>query len=164
MHACLVCTQGIEKLVLPSMKQEKNKDEDTPWEFFKKEHQRMCEEGEKWMKDTSTSCMLVATLIATVVFAAAFTVPGGSNQDNGTPIFLHKDMFMLFVVFDALAMFSSINSIWMFLSILTARFAEEDFLNTLPKRLIIGFATLFLAIVSTVTAFSAAISLVLGNE
>lgn len=46
--------------------------------------------GEKWMKDTATSCMFVATLVASVVFAAAFTVPGSNREDTGLPFFLEK--------------------------------------------------------------------------
>ncbi|CAA2956949.1 ankyrin repeat-containing NPR4-like [Olea europaea subsp. europaea] len=38
----------------------------TPRELFTDEHDKLREAGEKWMKDTATSCMLVATLIATV--------------------------------------------------------------------------------------------------
>ena len=143
---------------------QRNEVKQTPWQLFKSEHETMHEKGEKWMKDAADSCMLVATLIATVVFAAAFTVPGGNNQDTGTPIFLQNNTFMLFAIFDALALFSFINSLWMFLSIRTARFAQEDFLETLPKRLIFGLATLFLAIVSSVVAFSAALSLVPGHR
>ncbi|MCH96154.1 ankyrin repeat protein, partial [Trifolium medium] len=63
------------------------KDEDgkTAWQVFKEDHTALLEEGKTWMKDTSNSCMLVATLIATIAFAAAITVPGGNNQDKGIP-------------------------------------------------------------------------------
>jgi hypothetical protein len=43
------------------------------------------------MKDTTNYCMLVVTLIATVVFAAAFTILGGNNQETETPIFLKNN-------------------------------------------------------------------------
>ena len=52
-------------------------------------------DGEKWTKDTANYCMLVATLITTMVFAATFTVPGGSNQDRGTPIFLKTKGYLI---------------------------------------------------------------------
>ena len=151
-------------MVNPFARQQLNEAGETPWEFFRKEHENMHKEAKEWMNNTANSCMLVATLIATVVFAVAFTVPGGNNQDTGTPIFLQKSTFILFTLFDALALFSSITSVWMFLSILTARFAQEDFLETLPKKLIFGLATLFLATASSMIAFGAALSLELGNR
>ncbi|OVA20340.1 Ankyrin repeat [Macleaya cordata] len=136
---------------------------------FTEQHKDLVEKGEKWMKDTANSCMLVATLIATVVFAAAFTVPGGNISDsnssnNGIPIFLNKNSFMVFAVADALALFSSITSVLMFLSILTSRYAEEDFLKSLPEKLIIGLATLFFSIATMIVAFSAGLSIVLGKR
>ncbi|XP_010251697.1 PREDICTED: uncharacterized protein LOC104593512 isoform X2 [Nelumbo nucifera] len=68
----------IEKFVSPHCKEETNNEGKTPRAAFGEEHMDLVEKGEKWMKDTATSCMIVATLIATVVFAAAFTVPGGN--------------------------------------------------------------------------------------
>nr|XP_028953458.1 uncharacterized protein LOC114822689 [Malus domestica] len=130
-----------------------------------KEHKGLLKEGKKWMKDTSNSCMIVAALIATIVFAAAFTMPGGNTSDNkGTPIFLRSKTFMLYAISDAVALFSSLTSLLMFLSILTARYAEEDFLESLPKRLIIGLALLFLAIAATMIVFCATLAMALGER
>lgn len=67
----------MEKLVPPSYQKRKNKDGKTPRELFTEEHKILLKEGERWMKDTGNSCMIVSTLIATMVFAAGFTVPGG---------------------------------------------------------------------------------------
>ncbi|KAI3668988.1 hypothetical protein L6452_40206 [Arctium lappa] len=63
----------------------------------------------------------MATLIATVAFAVAFTVPGGYNQEHGLPIFLHERTFFIFVIADAISVFSSSTSLLVFLSILTSR-------------------------------------------
>ncbi|CAL2274545.1 unnamed protein product [Prunus armeniaca] len=155
----------VEKLVHPYYKDNQNKKGETARELFTKEHKELAERGEKWLKDTSNSCMLVATLIATVVFAAAFTVPGG-NDNSGAPNLLPKNSstFMVFVVSDAIALFASLTSLLMFLSILTARYAEEDFLQSLPRRLILGLASLFYAIASIMVAFGTTIDLVLNNR
>lgn len=125
------------------------------------EHKELIEKAEKWMKDTSNSCMVVSTLIATVVFAAAFTVPGGNKEDGGIPNSLWNSSFMVFALSDALALFSSTTSILMFLSIVTARYAVEDFLVSLPKKLIIGLASLFFAIATMMVAFGATLSILL---
>ncbi|XP_012571230.1 uncharacterized protein [Cicer arietinum] len=154
----------VEKLDHPLHKEVKNQDGKTAWQVFKEEHKALLEEGKNWMKDTSNSCMLVATLIATIAFAAAITVPGGNNQDKGIPIFLSDNTFMVFAVSDALALFSSMASLLMFLAILNARFAEEDFVMELPKRLIIGMACMFFGVVSTMVAFGAALSMLLKER
>ncbi|KAJ0452934.1 putative PGG domain-containing protein [Helianthus annuus] len=52
--------------------------------------------------------------------------------------------------------FFTSTSFLLFLSILTERHAEGDFLKRLPKRLIFGFVTLFMSVTTMVIAYSAA--------
>jgi hypothetical protein len=132
----------------------------TPKEVFIKTHSRLQKEGEKWMRDTANNCMLVATLIATVVFAATFTVPGGNDQDTGNPILLKSIWFNVFFISDAIALCFSSMSIVIFLSILTSRYTEEEFLKSLPSKLVFGLATLFISMAGMMVAFSATCFLV----
>lgn len=159
----------VEKFAQPAHKAMKNHDGKTPAIVFSEEHQSLVKEGEKWMKDTATSCTVVAALIATVVFAAAITVPGGNDQNTGIPLFIKSNQhearaFAIFGVSDAVSLFSSAASILMFLSILTSRYSEADFLFALPKRLIIGLSMLFISITSMMVTFSAALYLVFGQR
>ncbi|GFS44997.1 similar to LOW protein: ankyrin repeat protein [Actinidia rufa] len=153
-----------KKIVQPLYAEMKDSEGRTPHILFTEEHKGLVREGEKWMKDTASSCMLVATLIATVMFAAAFTVPGGNNNDTGRPIAISERSFLVFAISDALALFSSATSILMFLSILTSRYAEEDFLDSLPNRLIIGLATLFISIATMMISFCATLFIVLDKS
>ncbi|KAF5790994.1 putative ankyrin repeat-containing domain, PGG domain, ankyrin repeat-containing domain superfamily [Helianthus annuus] len=150
----LLWFKEVEEMIPPSYRERRNKDGLTPHELFTKEHKDLLAQGEKWMKETSSQCMVVAALIATIVFAAAFTVPGGYNQSSGIPIFHSEVTFMVFVVADAISLFASAASILMFLSILTSRYAERDFLQSLPQKLMLGLATLFLSITTMTIAFS----------
>ncbi|XP_058208072.1 uncharacterized protein LOC131321073 [Rhododendron vialii] len=154
----------VEKFTVPNDRERRNGDGMTPTEIFSDTHQDLLKEGERWMKDTATSCTIVAALIATMVFAAAITVPGGNDSVKGHPLLLNQKAFVIFGISDALALFSSITSVLMFLLILTSRYAEEDFLNTLPKRIIIGLITLFVSILSMMVAFGAILYLVFGNN
>lgn len=136
----------------------------TPRELFTKSHQNLMIAGEKWMKDTASSCSLVGSLIATIMFAVAFTVPGGNNQETGFPIFLDRKLFKIFIISDAISLFSSTASVLMFLGILTSRYAEDDFLKSLPTKLIIGLFTLFFSIATMTIAFCAALFFVLRGD
>ncbi|KAM2653224.1 hypothetical protein EV2_024888 [Malus domestica] len=111
-------------------------DEMTPRELFTKVHKDLVKEGEKAMKDTATSCTVVGALIVTIMFAAAFTVPGGNKQDT----------------------------VMIFLGILTSRYAENDFLLSLPTKMIVGLITLFLSVVAMMIAFSSALSIMLHGK
>lgn len=132
--------------------------------LFTREHKKLVIEGEKWMKATAESYTITAALITTIVFAAAITVPGGNNQETGIPVFTNKTAFKVFAVSDAISLFTSVTSLLMFLSVLTARFAEQDFLFKLPTKLIIGLATLFVSTTAMIIAFGAALFLVFGQS
>ncbi|KAG2672630.1 hypothetical protein I3760_13G051200 [Carya illinoinensis] len=154
----------VESLCNPMITNFKNADGLTPRQLFTKTHKDLMKEGERWMKDTSTSCTVVGALIVTIMFAAAFTVPGGNNQESGLPIFLHDSLFKIFILTDSLSLFSSSASVLIFLGILTSRYAEEDFLKSLPKRMIIGLCTLFFSITTMMIAFSTALLIMLRGH
>ncbi|XP_031123768.1 ankyrin repeat-containing protein ITN1-like isoform X2 [Ipomoea triloba] len=201
----------VKKISPPYFSSLKNKDGKTPEMVFTDEHKGLKEGAEKWMKDTATSCTIVAALIVTVMFAAAITVPGGShggensndayignitfpvsnvfgpgfntakivavpnatthtsgeNKDQikeGFPIFTQKGSFTAFYISNGASLFTSVTSLLLFLSILTSRFKEEDFLYALPRRLIIGLFTLLISIIFMMVAFSTTVFLVFGSK
>ncbi|XP_030967475.1 ankyrin repeat-containing protein ITN1-like isoform X1 [Quercus lobata] len=159
--------QAVERVVHPKCKEELNIDCQKPRELFTITHENLMREGEKWAQETARSFTVVGTLIATIMFAAAFTVPGGNNQFTGIPIFLtqkqsnQSSKFWVFAVADAISLLTSSTSVLVFLVILTSRFAEEDFLVLLPIKLIVGLSTLFISVVSMLIAFCAALQLML---
>uniref|UniRef100_A0A251TS25 Putative ankyrin repeat-containing domain, PGG domain protein n=1 Tax=Helianthus annuus TaxID=4232 RepID=A0A251TS25_HELAN len=78
--------EEVKKLVIPTYICEENIFKETPDMVFTREHKDLVKEGEQWMKTTAESCSITAALITTIVFAAAITVPGGNNQEKGTPL------------------------------------------------------------------------------
>ncbi|KAK1371766.1 PGG domain-containing protein [Heracleum sosnowskyi] len=62
-------------------------------------------------KERVNTLLLVSTLVATVTFAAGFTVPGGyrnSKPDEGMATLLRKLAFQVFVICDTIAVYSAI--------------------------------------------------------
>lgn len=160
----ILIEQEVDKLVRPIARGRPNKAGKTPEMIFTEEHEELRAEGEKWMKDIAASCTIVAALIITVVFIAAIIVPGGNAPDFGYPTLWESDALTTFVVSDAVSLFTSTTSLLMFLSILTSRYAEQDFLYALPRRLCIGLLTLFLSILFMMAAFCSTVYLVFGHK
>ncbi|XP_051115130.1 uncharacterized protein LOC127240468 isoform X2 [Andrographis paniculata] len=156
----------VESIVQPKLKDEVNENNKNPETLFTDEHKALMAEAETWMKNTAGSSMIVGTLIAAVMFTTAFTVPGGNRNDNGQPTMLetHPTPFLIFMISNALSLFTSSTSLLMFLGILTARYAEEDFLKSLPTKLIFGLTCLFLSIVTMMASFGAALYLILHEK
>ncbi|XP_042986692.1 uncharacterized protein LOC122315057 isoform X2 [Carya illinoinensis] len=153
----------VESICPPFCKEHLNTHGLNPRQLFTNKHQELRKEGERWMKDTATSCTVVGALIITIMFAAAFTIPGGNNQNTGFPMLAHENLFKLFIIVDSLSLFSSTISVLMFLGILTSRY-EEDFLISLPRKMIIGLFTLFFSIVTMMIAFSTALLLMFHGQ
>ncbi|XP_021766938.1 ankyrin repeat-containing protein ITN1-like isoform X2 [Chenopodium quinoa] len=150
----LLWFKAVEKVVSSEYAEAENNNHKTPRALFTEKHEGLRIKGEEWMKQTAQSCSVVTTLIATVVFAAAFTLPGG-NDSKGAPMFVHRPLFIVFSICNALSLSSSSASLLMFLSILTSRYAEHDFVKSLPLKLMLGLTGMFISIVTMMAAFTA---------
>ncbi|KAL5849665.1 hypothetical protein ACOSQ4_007678 [Xanthoceras sorbifolium] len=146
----LIIFKEVEKLMQPSLREAKNAQGLTPKELFAKES----------TQEVVTSGMVVATLIATVVFPAAITLPGAKDDKTGIPLYPKDPMLYTFAISNAIAMCSSSLSILSFLSIFTASYNLADFNTTLPRKLVTGFSALFTSVVAMMIAFIATYFLV----
>ncbi|KAF9661599.1 hypothetical protein SADUNF_Sadunf19G0085600 [Salix dunnii] len=66
---------------------------------------------EEVLNKATETHLIVATLIATVSFTAAFTLPGGYKSDQGTAILAKKSDFKTFFISDALSMVLSTSAV-----------------------------------------------------
>ncbi|GLU15593.1 hypothetical protein SLE2022_320690 [Rubroshorea leprosula] len=154
----LTCFAKVEKMVPPHYTIHLNKKNRTAKQLLKDQHKDQLKEAQEWVKNTSQSCSTVAVLVATVVFAAAFTAPGGF-RDNGSPVFEDKPLYSFFTVMDVAGLASSLTSVVLFLSVLTSSLELEDFKCQIPAKLSAGFLFLSFAIATTVLSFTAVIIL-----
>ncbi|KAG6629433.1 uncharacterized protein LOC122295086 isoform X2 [Carya illinoinensis] len=143
----------VEKMVHPKAKESTNKKGLTPRQVFTRNHENLMEKGEKRTKDTATSCTVVAAFVVTIIFAAAFTIPGRDDNKNGLPISKKTEPVDFFMICDGLSLCFSTVSVSMFLGILTSRYSEDDFLEKLPRQMIIGLISLFCAITTMLAVF-----------
>ena len=52
----------------------------TASDLFDLTHEDQLRKAQEWIKETAQACSVLAILIATVVFTAAFTILGGNNE------------------------------------------------------------------------------------
>ncbi|XP_065638298.1 uncharacterized protein LOC112012675 isoform X1 [Quercus suber] len=138
----------VEKVVSPTFKEMKNDDGETPYVLFEKSHETLRKEGEEWMRNTANSSMVVATLIVSIMFS-------GQPTDE---LKLNPNLLLVYSISSAIVLFCSSTSLIMFLSILTSRYSHDDFLVSLPIKLIIGVTSLFISIAAMMVAFCASFS------
>ncbi|KAL6342622.1 hypothetical protein AAG906_012485 [Vitis piasezkii] len=91
--------------------------------------------------------LIVAALVATVTFAAGFTLPGGYN-DNGMAILTKRAAFKAFIVTDTMAVILSVSAVFVYFFM--SLHEDEDFLD---KHLIMGFFLTVFSMGAMVVAF-----------
>ncbi|GJT14972.1 ankyrin repeat-containing protein [Tanacetum coccineum] len=155
----LLWFKEVEKMLPAHMRENKNLNDQTAYELFSEMNADLVNRGLDWMKD----CMVVATLIVTVAFAVAFTVPGAYGQTDGLPIFIHDRAYLVFVIADAISLFSSSTSLLVFLSILASRHGQRDFMYSLPSKLMTGLVTLFISVAAMMVTYSASFFVLYRN-
>jgi len=127
--------QAVEEVVHPLCKEAKIEDGKKPYDVFIVSHEELVKAGEKWTKDTASCYIAVVSLVLTIMFAAAFTIPGGNNQTR-TPNSLDQNTFKMFLLADSVSIITSATSVLFFISILTSRCHAIDFLKVLPMSLV----------------------------
>lgn len=143
----------MEKTVPPELRTMRNRDGKTPKEIFYASHETLSDKVKKETKEIAKSGMVVATLIATVAFAAALTVPG--DKTNG--------WYIVFILANAVALFTSSASIISFLSnYSSSRLAGSDhIIFLLHPNFILGLT--FISIAAMIIAFAAASFLIFDD-
>ncbi|OWM71686.1 protein ACCELERATED CELL DEATH 6-like [Punica granatum] len=105
--------------------------------------------------------LLVAVLIATVTFAAAFTLPGGyqnDRPDEGMAVLSSKIAFKAFVIFDTMAFCCSVAAVYLQFGTSGGGYYERArFVN-------VAMVFIFIAILAMVLAFASGMYVVLAKS
>lgn len=156
--------QRIKKVIRPHFHKHTNHDGETAEELLVLHKEGLRDRAQEWLKRTAENCSIVAVLIATVAFAAAYTVPGGSNPDSGSPVLIKQTFFVIFTIGDVLSLTFCLTSVVIFLSILTSTFHLKEFKQELPQKLLLGITCLIFAVTMMMLAFAATIILMIRNN
>ncbi|MCD7446716.1 hypothetical protein HAX54_014487 [Datura stramonium] len=151
--------EAVKQMLPPSYYERPNDKSKTAHQLFTEQHTNLKIQGEKWMKDTAGPCAIIAALLVTVAFAAAITFPAGG--ENALP---KNGFFIAFAFSNTVSFSTSCISLFAFVSILTSRYTEEDFLRLLPKRLLWGLLTLYASVEAIMLSFGCALYFVLKDN
>ncbi|KAI3818888.1 hypothetical protein L1987_12709 [Smallanthus sonchifolius] len=109
--------------------------------LFNENNNARLKEAKEWMIESAKNYTVVAVLIATVAFAAEYTVPGA----------------------DAISLSAALTSVIMFLNIITSSYRFKDFEKSLVRKLKVGMAMLMVSVAMLMVAFAATLVLTISS-
>ena len=160
--------QFVGKSMPPACFVRPNRKDQTPEDIFTETHTKLVKAGSEWLTTTSTSCSVVAALIATVVFVSCTTFPGGNNERSGKPRLERTGKYYntleIFMKSSLAALSFSVGSLMTFLGLLTSRHQAKDFSTNLPLQLLFGLSMLFFSVIAMLSSFCSGYFFVLEGE
>ncbi|CAI9293568.1 unnamed protein product [Lactuca saligna] len=106
--------------MFPTCTTKENTFKETPNKVFRREHENLVKEAEKWMK--------AIALITTNRVCRSHYSTRRKQSRNRHPHVLKKIAFTIFAISDAISLFASSSTLLMFSSIVTGSFDKKDFL------------------------------------
>ncbi|MFS7909378.1 putative PGG domain-containing protein [Helianthus anomalus] len=95
--------------------------------------------------------MVVAALVCTITFSVVFQIPGGFDQKNGFPIFLHDKNFNSFLTMDAFSFLFAAMAVILFEAAILYR--KHGNMKALYVLWVYGQLALLASITAAVNAF-----------
>nr|GFA88533.1 ankyrin repeat-containing protein At5g02620-like [Tanacetum cinerariifolium]GFA89615.1 ankyrin repeat-containing protein At5g02620-like [Tanacetum cinerariifolium] len=135
----------------------------TAEQLFNENNDQRRNEAKEWMIENAKNYTVVAVLIATVAFAAEYTVPGGTDKTSGQPKLKEKPFFFVFTVADAASLSTALTAVIVFLNIITSTFRFEDFEKSLIRKLDFGLFLLMVSVAMMTVAFAATLVLTVSS-
>ncbi|KAM6567828.1 hypothetical protein CsatA_026956 [Cannabis sativa] len=78
--------QEVRNIVIPSLRNKMNLSGQTPQDLFTEKHNDLMKDSEKWMKKNANICLLVATIIVTIIFQANSDISSSGDENTNCDI------------------------------------------------------------------------------
>ncbi|PWA42679.1 ankyrin repeat-containing domain, PGG domain protein [Artemisia annua] len=134
----------------------------TAEQLFNENNNQRRTEAKEWMIENAKNYTVVAVLIATVAFAAEYTVPGGPDK-SGQPVLKEKPLFFVFTIADAASLSAALTAVIMFLNIITSTYRFKDFETRIILKLNFGLFLLMVSVAMMMVAFAATLVLTISS-
>ncbi|XP_010933493.1 uncharacterized protein [Elaeis guineensis] len=138
--------ERVKKLLPRDLQNSRNKEEMTAQELFTKNHEPMVSESGNQLKGLAGTC---SGLLAAVVFATSFSIPETCNKEE----FRKMTACKIFPHAYEIGLSCATTSLVLFISLLTARYKEQEFRRSLPTMYFLAMMTFFMALVALLVAF-----------
>ncbi|THU45514.1 hypothetical protein C4D60_Mb02t18720 [Musa balbisiana] len=147
----MMCMQMVRDMVPRELVHYRNDAEKTAQEMFNESHKEMAKACKKQLVGMGQTC---SGLLAAVVFASSFSIPGEKDPATGNPIYFNRLPFRIFSHAFVIGLSSAATPLVLFLSLLVAPYKEQQFRLAIPIKYFFACLSFGIALLAFLVAFT----------
>ncbi|RRT50518.1 hypothetical protein B296_00008897 [Ensete ventricosum] len=123
----------------------------TAQEMFSESHREMFKNCKDQLMDMGKTC---SGLVAAVVFASSFSIPGEKDPTTGNPVYFNRIPFKVFSHAYVIGLSCAATSLVLFLSFLISPYKEQQFRRAIPAKYFLACLSFGVALVAFLVSFT----------
>ncbi|XP_064994304.1 uncharacterized protein LOC135630922 isoform X1 [Musa acuminata AAA Group] len=143
--------ETVRDMVPKELVYSRNAQEMTAEEMFTESHRAMLKSCKGQLMETGRTC---SGLVAAVVFASSFSIPGDKDPATGNPVYFGRAAFKVFSHFYVIGLSCAATSLVLFLSLAMSPYKEQQFRRIIPTKYFFARSSFAMAMLSFLVAFT----------
>ncbi|URD87270.1 Ankyrin repeat-containing protein [Musa troglodytarum] len=141
----------VKEMVPRELVYSRNTDEKTAREIFTESHREMFKNCKNQLMEMGKTC---SGLVAAVVFASSFSIPGEKDSATGSPVYSNRLPFKVFTHAYVIGLSCAATSLVLFLSLVISPYKEQQFRRAIPTKYFFACFSFGLALMALLLAFT----------
>ncbi|THU45523.1 hypothetical protein C4D60_Mb02t18810 [Musa balbisiana] len=141
----------VKEMVPRELVYSRNTDEKTARELFTESHKEMFKNCKSQLMEMGKTC---SGLVAAVVFASSFSIPGEKDSGTGNPMYFNRLPFKVFTHAYVIGLSCAATSLVLFLSLIISPYKEQQFRRSIPTKYFFACFSFGLALMALLVAFT----------
>ncbi|KAG6498985.1 hypothetical protein ZIOFF_038741 [Zingiber officinale] len=126
--------EKVQRMVPQELLYSRNEERKTAQEVFSENHKQMVKNCKNQLMEMGKTC---AGLVAAVVFASSFSIPGEKDDKTGNPVYMNRLSFKIFSHTYVIGLSCAATSLVLFLSLVISPYKEQQFRRAIPTNLLV---------------------------
>ncbi|KAG6498979.1 hypothetical protein ZIOFF_038735 [Zingiber officinale] len=147
----LLFFESVKDMVPKELVYSRNEEEMTAQEVFSERHKEMFRSCKNQLMEMGKTC---SGLLAAVVFASSFSIPGEKDEKTGNPVYMDRLPFKIFSHTYVIGLSCATTSLVLFLSLLFVPYKEQQFRRAIPTKYFLACLSFVMALLALLVSFT----------
>ncbi|CAL9076195.1 unnamed protein product [Musa textilis] len=143
--------ERVAKIVPRELANSRNREDKTAQELFAEKHQAMFKNCRNQLIEMGKTC---SGLLAAVVFASSFSIPGEKDPKTGNPVYFDMPAFKVFSHAYVIGLSCAVTSLVLFLSLVISPYSQRQFRFAIPIKYFFAILSFAMALLALMVSFA----------